>query len=47
MGAPDDDETVMLLVLVYTGAMVRAGLGGVSYAKVADQLELAAKRLPP
>ena len=45
VGADDDDETVLLLTLIYTGAMVRAGLGGVSYDAVADQLEKAAKRL--
>lgn len=40
-----DAQTVLLLELVYTGAMVRAGSGGISYADVADQLETAARRL--
>lgn len=45
VGDAGDEETVLLLLLVYTGAMVRAGLGGASYAEVADQLEVAAERL--
>jgi AcrR family transcriptional regulator len=40
-----DEETVSLLELVYSGAMVRAGAGRASYADVADQLELAVRRI--
>jgi AcrR family transcriptional regulator len=41
-----DEETVSLIELVYSGAMVRAGYGGrASYAEVADQLESAVRRL--
>ena len=40
-----DEETISLLELVYSGAMVRAGAGRASYADVADQLESAVRRL--
>jgi len=45
VGDTADGETVVLLELVYTGAMVRAGVGGMSYRDVADQLEAAARRI--
>ncbi|HUE32325.1 MAG TPA: TetR family transcriptional regulator [Mycobacterium sp.] len=40
-----DEETVALLELVYTGAMVRAGTGLASSADVTDQLEAAVRRM--
>jgi TetR/AcrR family transcriptional regulator, cholesterol catabolism regulator len=40
-----DEETVALLELVYTGAMVRAGTGLASSADVTDQLEAAVRRI--
>lgn len=45
VGDSADGQTVVLLELVYTGAMVRAGAGGMTYAEVADQLETAARRI--
>jgi AcrR family transcriptional regulator len=45
VGDAADQEAVLLLELIYTGAMVRAGAGGMSYAEVADQLEAAARRI--
>ena len=40
-----DEETVALLELVYTGAMVRAGTGLASSADVTDQLEASVRRI--
>ena len=40
-----DQETVSLLELVYTGAMVLAGAGLISAADVAEQLETAVRRI--
>jgi TetR/AcrR family transcriptional regulator, cholesterol catabolism regulator len=45
VGDDGDDETVLLLELVYTGAMMRAGLGGVPFEVIASQLEMAARRI--
>ena len=45
LGDTADRDTVVILELIYTGAMVRAGTGGVSYQHVADQLETAARRI--
>lgn len=45
VGEDGDSEAVLLLELVYTGAMVRASTLGTSSSDVADQLEAAARRV--
>ena len=45
VGTAGDAQVVELIELVYTGAMVRAGTGHMSYGEVADQLEAAALRI--
>lgn len=45
VGTAGDSQVVELIELVYTGAMVRAGTGHISYDDVADQLESAARRI--
>jgi AcrR family transcriptional regulator len=42
-----DDETVSLLELLYTGAMVHAGIGLSSAADIAEQFEAAVRRILP
>lgn len=45
VGDAADREAILMLELIYIGAMVRAGAGGASYDEVADQLESAARRI--
>lgn len=45
VGSEGSSRDVGLLELVYTGAMVRAGMGHLSYGEVADQLEAAARQI--
>lgn len=45
VGGAADKQTVRLIELVHTGAMVRAGVGEKTYADVADELDSAVRRL--
>jgi AcrR family transcriptional regulator len=45
VGTDGDYAMVGLLELIYTGAMVRAGMGHLSYDQVANQLEAAARQI--
>ncbi|MEV0358640.1 TetR/AcrR family transcriptional regulator [Nocardia sp. NPDC050697] len=45
VGSDGDAQLVFLLELLYTGGIMRAGIGGASYPEVADQLEAAVPRL--
>ncbi|MFQ6397718.1 TetR/AcrR family transcriptional regulator [Nocardia sp. KC 131] len=41
----DDQETLDILELLYSGALLRGGMGHLSYSEVADLLAVSAKRL--
>jgi AcrR family transcriptional regulator len=41
----DDQETLDILELLYSGALLRGGMGHISYSEVADLLAVSAKRL--
>lgn len=45
VGTAGDSQTIELIELIYTGAMVRAGTGHFSYDEVADQMESAVRRI--
>ncbi len=47
VGADADRGLVETLELLYTGALVHAGMGYVTYSEIADRLERSARRLIP
>lgn len=47
LGADADLEIVETLESLYSGALVRAGMGYASYAEIADQLEKSARHVLP